>query len=271
MHPFASAIELNTVKSGTYRAQVDSSWFQGRGAYGGVVSALLLRACEQVVADDGGVGRRPRSLTVHFCAPLKQDEAVIEVAIDRKGAWVTHLSGRLRQGGDNVATLTATFASPRPPEARLHFNDVVMPQAPAPAILEAIPADLPGIPQMTRHFEYRLAVGEVPYAGGEKAFLGSWLRLREPLVVDYAAAAAFLDALPPAVLCRVDGMRAAASVDWTVHFLDELPAAGVAADAFWLVTAQTQVASDGYAEEVDQLFSPDGRLVAQARQLIAIL
>jgi acyl-CoA thioesterase len=65
-------------------------------------------------------------------------------------------------------------------------------------------------------------------------------------------------------------MRPAASVEWHVQFFAGLPRP-IAVDEDLLVTAETVVAEDGYAEELDQLWTRDGVLLAQAHQTIALL
>jgi acyl-CoA thioesterase len=83
-------------------------------------------------------------------------------------------------------------------------------------------------------------------------------------------AVAFLDTLPPALLSKLDAPRNAASVEWSVHFFGPFPhPLKDEEDVF--VRAHTEVAGEGYAEEHDALFAKDGRLLARARQTIALL
>ncbi len=249
-------------------AVVDDGWAQGRGAYGGVVAAGILRA---MIEDVGDAVRRPRSLTVHFCAPLGP-RARLRTAIERAGARVTHLSGRLYDDAGVVAIASASFAAPRPDAST--WSTARIPEAIPFADAAVVDNEL--MPAFTRNFEYRFAIGELPYSGAAHARVGGWVRLRAPgthdvpigVAVDAPYVAAVLDAFPPAALSRVDGVRSAASVDLTVHFYG----GGAATTASpLLVDVVSAVAEDGYAEERAWVWTQDGALLGECRQIVAIL
>ncbi|MFL5345300.1 MAG: acyl-CoA thioesterase domain-containing protein [Hyalangium sp.] len=111
--PFLTAIHLAPLGEGRYRSRFEAPWYQGRGAFGGVVAGQLLRAMEHLVADPG---RPVRSLTVHFCAPAAQGEAEVRGRIERAGKLVSVLSAV--EGLHPVASVDFTVhffhALPRP-------------------------------------------------------------------------------------------------------------------------------------------------------------
>src|SRR5687767_2382852 len=82
---------------------IDPSWNQGRGAFGGLMAALLLEAMRERVADELRV---PRSLTAHFAAPATAPIALASEVM-RAGHRVTHATAR----ATNADGTTATFAS----------------------------------------------------------------------------------------------------------------------------------------------------------------
>lgn len=269
MHPFRAATTWSRTGEGRYEGAFDERWYQGKGAYGGVVAGGLARCLEDTVADPR---RRLRSFTVHFCAPALAGPVVVETRVERTGSLVTHTSARALQGGAAVAVATATFAAPRRPagDERIRFADARVPEAPGPD--EVAPFEgSPLMPTFTQFFEYRFAVGHAPFSGGDEAVIGGWLRPKEPLALDAALAVALLDAFPPAVLARVDGPAPAASVDMTTHFYADLPLPAERAAEPLLVVARSRWAQEGYAEERAELFTADGALVAECSQLVAVL
>lgn len=254
-----------TSEGGRFSFAFDDSWYQGRGAFGGVSAAAVLEAMRAIVDDER---RRPRSLHIHFCAPLPAGKHHIEVRVERLGSRVTHLGARVLDDGKVACLASATFAATR--DATLAFHEVKAPVVPP---FETVPpvGPSPLLPAFCQHFEYRFCVGHLPYTGAEEAHLGGWVRSRSHERLDYALAAALLDAYPPAALTRAESITPAASVDLTVDFFEALPLQQGHKDGRALLTARSRYAGGGYADERSELWSEDGRLLAQCRQLVALL
>ena len=267
MTEFIRASSWQREPSGLFTTSIDPRWLQGKGAYGGLLSAGLLR-CMATVVD--AARRAPRTLHVHYCAPAKVGPLQTEVIIERVGATMITLSARSRQEGKVVTLATATFAVPKSkPAPGAHFNDARMPEVDKPDTLEPIPLDVPLMPTFSQFLEYRFCIGEPPYSGStEPARTGGWVRLREPCPIDAFVIAALIDSYPPAVLPRLDGPRAAASVNLTVDF-HALPP--LAPDAQLLLHSSSRVGDGGTTDEQQDLWSADGVLIASCRQLVALL
>jgi acyl-CoA thioesterase len=90
-------------------------------------------------------------------------------------------------------------------------------------------------------------------------------------VLDAALCAGLMDAYPPSVLARVEGLRPVASVDFTMHFFHALPRPEERPGAQYLRTGHSRWAAGGFSEDYQELWSEDGTLIAQCRQLIAVL
>lgn len=271
-HPFLRAVTVTPIAEHRFLVTFLPEWVQGRGVYGGVVSAAVVNAVHQV-ADPR---RRLRAMSLSFCAPAKPGNATIVTRVVREGALVSTFGAEVvGDDGGVIATAILTCAAPRsvPDDVKRQGSiaRVTMPSCPSPSELAPIPVDLPLMPTFARQLEFRFAVGDPPGSMGA-SHVGAWLRFREPglTVVDAAMAVALLDALPPALLSALPALRPAASVEWHVQFFTDLPRP-LALGEDVLVTAETRVAHDGYAEELDQLWSTDGRLLAQAHQTIALL
>jgi acyl-CoA thioesterase len=270
-HPFLRAATATRVADDRFDVAFTPDWNQGRGAYGGLVTAVVVDAVRQIIDPR----RRLRALSLSFCAPAKPGPATVTTRLVREGALVSTVGAEVVGEGGMIASALVTCAAPRvlPDDVRgaATVRRVTMPEAPSPADVEPLPVDMPLMPTFMRHLEWRFALGDPPGSSGESR-VGVWLRFREPgvTIVDEAVAVALLDALPPALLSALPAMRPAASVEWHVQFFGGLPRP-LAAGEDLLVTAETVVADDGYAEELDRLWTRDGMLLAQAHQTIALL
>ena len=105
--------------------------------------------------------------------------------------------------------------------------------------------------------------GEPPFSRADRGETGGWLGLREERPVDALAVALLADAWYPAPWPRLSELAPAPTIDLTVHFRSPLPAQG----PLLLGRFRSRYVRDGFFEEDGELWSPDGTLVAQSRQL----
>lgn len=257
---------------GRYEARLDPSWWVMRGPNGGYLAAVALRALAAAVGDPE---RAPRSLTVHYAAPPSEGALEIATCLERAGRSLTSCSARLEQGGRLVGLALGAFSRSRPgPE----LCDLAMPAVPPPAEVDPAPPPPPEAPPIARRWESRWVLGAPLMRGGEPtgtaagdAVTACWIRLPERRVVDAAVAAALTDAAIPAIFSRVDQAFVVPTVDLTVHFRSALPVPGAQPDDFVLAVFRTGVVADGFLEEDGELWTADGTLVAQSRQLAAVM
>lgn len=264
--PFRAVTRLEALGEGAFEARISEGWYQGRGAFGGLIVALIVRAIEALVGDDG---RHLRTLTCHFCAPAVAGALRIEVEVARSSSSVTHLSARVTQAGGVVAIATATRARAR--EIGLSYDDRRPPTAAPPE--EIAPLDLSAFgPPFTRELEHRFAFGTPPFSKSSSAHFGGWVRHREAGPLDAALAAAYADAWPPAFFARVDRPRDAATVAITYYFFTDFPPEieAEAGDSL-LVTVRSDVLLGGYAGQEHEVWTRAGTLVALVTQLMAIV
>jgi acyl-CoA thioesterase len=142
-----------------------------------------------------------------------------------------------------------------------------------------VPEDLPdgGPPQIRMHEQYdrRWLWGvspgqEVPE--GQPALCGGWIRLADPRPYDAALIAALTDAWPPAVFQRRVRRTPGGSptLDLTIHFRAHDRITALAPADWVLARFVTRTARDGFVEEDGELWSRDGVLLAQSRQLAVL-
>src|SRR5690242_20637721 len=104
----ASAVEL--VGDGVFRADIPDGWQQGRGAFGGLVLATMLRAIERSERDGARV---TRTLSGDLCGPVRPGVAAIRVRELRRGANQSNFTAELVQNGEVQATATAVSSAAR--------------------------------------------------------------------------------------------------------------------------------------------------------------
>lgn len=259
-----------------FAGRIDRGWWIVKGPNGGYVAAILLRAMQAAAGD---AERAPRSLTVHFTAPPAEGPVRIETRLERAGRSLSTVSARMLQEGRRVALALGAFSRPR--EA-LEVHSAPMPEAPPPErcpSLEALGPAAPAGMTLRERLESRYVFGPDPAAAGgtapaAEARSGGWIRLAEgarPL--DAPLATLFCDAWPPAVFSWVAPERLSSgvpTVDLTVHFRGRLPPPGMGAGELVLAAFRSREAREGFVEEEGELWSREGLLLAQSRQLAVI-
>jgi acyl-CoA thioesterase len=252
-----------------FRLQVTRDWWVLLGPNGGFVAAVLLRACAVVVDDPD---RTPRTLTVHYLAPPKEGPAEVEVTVERAGRGVTYLSARMFQEGRLLALAVSAFSAPR--RSVTEFSHGTMPTVAPPEKSLRLVADDDGIP-LRHRWENLWAIGPLPGTAepdpGEIE-VGGWIRLAEPFAPDHIVLAAMADAwMPPIISLPEPPTSAVPTVELTVHFRDRERLATMTAEDWCLVVFRSKTAQEGFIEEDGEIWSADGRLLAQCRQLAVLL
>jgi acyl-CoA thioesterase len=259
---FDTATAVRPLGHGSYAVDVPEAWGVRRGANGGVVAAVVLRA---LLAEVDDPTRPPRSLTVHYPAALDAAPARADVRIERSGRSLTSASLRLTQGDTVVALALGAFSADWP---SVPFADLAMPDVPRPE-------DLPAFvypefaPAFTANFRAWLAAGSPPFAQADKAEAAVWLALRDRPPLDYPYLATLTDAWMPVLFATQPAPVLASTIDLTVHFRTPLPADDTADDDIgpWLCVFRTRLAAHGFMEEEGEIWRRDGVLLAQSRQL----
>jgi hypothetical protein len=245
---------------GTYTADLPDTWKQGRTAFGGISSALLLAA----ILNDNQDLPPLRTMQVNFVGP----------AIDE----LTVISEVLRQGKNNV-TLRAELDSAAGAGTHGYFTfgveralDMVMDYplkdiAKRPEEIE--PYILSGdAPNFLVNFDRRWVSGPTFFEQADDPDMLIWARLTDeeswdkgllPLVV--------LADTPPAAFGSISGVRALSSMNWNINFLtDDFSTE----NGWWLMRSATRFIRDGYSSQLIQIWNSEGRRVMDSMQHIAI-
>ena len=140
-----------------------------------------------------------------------------------------------------------------------------MPEVEPPEAAPPTTGELPrrDPPAFTQRLTMQHRFGEPPFSGAEHGEIGGWLGLLEERPLDALAIAVLADAWFPAPWPRLDALAPAPTIDLSVHFRTGLPLP----DSLLLGRFTSALVRDGFFDEDGLLWTPDGTLVAQSRQL----
>lgn len=247
---------------GKLRATVPEGWKQGRGIFGGLVTALMTRALEAQAP-----GRPLRSLTAELCGPLQPGEVKLSLTTLREGNAVTTCTVQLEQGGEVQAHGVGVLG-----KARVNEHDGVHlapPVRPDWRVLERIPVEPPFGPEFAPFFDFR-AEKYLPMSGGKEPRSEGWIRPVNPGATrDAAYLAACADAWWPALFPIVEAPRPMATIAFTFQPFTHFE--GLNPEAPLFVRAHLAAVADGYCVEFRELWGEDGRLLALNQQTFVII
>jgi acyl-CoA thioesterase len=254
---------LRPLGGGAYEGRIDERWWTPRGPLGGFVMALVLNALSLAVDD---ADRKPRSLTTYFLRPPVAGPVTLRPAVERAGRSLTATSARLEQDGKTVGLALAAFSSAWPGPL---LSEAPMPEVEPPGGRQEIPEQQPGrgAPPFLDLLTMQHRFGELPFTGADSMETGGWLGLREEREIDGLTVAVLADAWFPAPWPRLRALAPAPTIEMTVLFRAPLPLP----DSLLLGRFRARLVRDGFFEEDGELWSPDGSLVAQSRQLGLLL
>lgn len=272
-------MEFNAILDGARSgdtAIIPTGWTQGRATFGGLAAALLYQPIERTLESttQGAIADTPlRSLTISFVAPAEAGELKTRAQVLRAGRSAVQIQAHASQGEQVVTAALASFGKPR--ESAVAVATEPAPPFEAPDTCEALPYIEGLVPEFTRHFDYRLAAGALPFTGSGDPRLGGWIRFRHTSgPVTTAHLLALIDAWPPAILSQLKTLAAASSLTWTVEMM---PAAHrvkstTSADSgdWWQYLAEVEQAEEGYAAIRARLWDASGQLMALSRQTVTV-
>ena len=253
-------IRGHRVDEGHWTAQIDRDWWSWAGPHGGLLTALNLHA-----AMDTAPGMAPRALSVRFHGP--SDDSLLDVhsSEERPGASTAIVTTETRQGGRTVLSMLTTMTAGRSGPSVQHAQP---PIAAPPEQCEPLELPVEFVP-FGQHVEIRPVGGALPLSGSDVAEMRAWLRLKPSIPFTAPVAAVLVDALAPGIFPRLTEPVAVPTVELSVHFHADLEAEPI--DDYVLAIQRNVSCSDGWCIDETELWSPDGRLLVQGRQLRRIL
>ncbi len=254
---FAHATALDDRQHGV----VHPSWTQGRSAFGGIGAGLALSAISPLIPE----GRRLRSLSIQFTAPMAPGTITTTASINRSGRSVTQAHAEVHTGDQLAVSVLATVAADR--SSDIHIQAQSPPEIASCNDCMEMPYIEGVTPIFTQHFRYHWAtLDSLPFQGGGRPNIEGYVSFREPTVPNAAAVLALIDSWPAPVLGMVSRPIAASTVTWMVNLYAK---PDPALDQTFRFSSTATVAGNGYSDMDGRLWDSRGRLIATSRQFVA--
>lgn len=239
---------------------IDPSWRSRDGVHGGYAMGFAL--------DVSGItagGRAVRSIRAQFLSPVLPDHALwIDVRDLRSGhtSSVSTVVLSSARGAHLQFTAVLSVAGRRLWRRQVNLPAGLVPRADSPLV--ELPARLLPFASNVEIRDGRPAVTDGAAPGPT-----AWLRVKDAALSRTAAVLVALDCLPPAIHGVTGEERVAPSVSLSAHIV--APTAGRHRGDWFVVQSRLEHASDRWAVDTTRVWSPDGRLLATARQLRRVL
>lgn len=247
---------------GVWVGRCDDGWFTPRGPNGGYIAAIVLRAMLAELRTQGAEDRAARSLSLHYLRSPVAGPLEVRVTVERSGRSLSSLSARLEQDGRLCVLALGAFS--------VDFTSLAAYAEPPPAVpppgASAVLPPRPGgdVPSMFQRVVLEPVVGAPAFSGADEALTGGWISFADgPQALDAPALAQIADVWLPTAWVRLTEFIPAPTVDLTIHFRSP---GTVVADPV-LGVFRSRYARDGFFEEDGEVWSADGTLLAQSRQL----
>ena len=245
---------------GEARVVVPDDWLQGRTLFGGLQSAIALKAMRSL-----GVEAPLRSLQTTFVGPVSGGLVQARARVLRSGKNTTHVEARIVDGDQTLCLVVGVFGTARDSAIHVPFQQ--------PAVTpSARPIDMPYVaglaPAFTQHFKARWIRGGLPFMGASDPENVIELGLRDAGPASEFHVVAMADFIPPIALSFLKERAPAASLTWMLELLTEdmgaLPLDG------WRMDAHLTAGHGGYTHQSLELWGPGGIPVALGRQTMVV-
>jgi acyl-CoA thioesterase len=248
---------------GRFAGTVSENYWVQSGPNGGYLAAIALRGAATAVPEPD---RAPRSLHVSYLTPPKTGPFELTTEVIRRGRSLTTVGVRMEQNGREFLRASACFSEAF---SKIAFQDCAPP--------DVLPIEQSQLVEkriaMNHQYDMLRALGGVERAS-PRAVSAGWIRFADPRPIDALALAALWDAWPPAVFARAFEQRfrgAVPTVEVSVYFRRRVPLPSTAPGDYVLLKVESTMAEDGVVEESGEIWSRDGLLLAQSRQLALLM
>ncbi len=261
--PFENAVAVKALGQGRYQAAVDGGWDGPAAPNGGVLAATMVRAAQVELGPDAPA---VRTISVQFLEAPSHGPVEVYVEILRAGRRVAVCDVRMREGAVVVAQMTLVCSAPRPQEISLSGEPPRAPRLQSVAKVDL--GCVPGTPRLFRQVEIRPAFGAPIFSGAEDAVTGGWLSLRDDAApLDAARLCALCDLWWPAIFGTLSSPTGVPTLQLTVYLRSSEP------DVHGPVLArfESRHVQEGQIEEHGELWSGDGKLLAESHQLALLI
>jgi acyl-CoA thioesterase len=259
---FSQVLGSLAFRDGAGSATVSDDWLQGRSLFGGIQTALAVRAMRSLVAADVPL----RVVQTTFIAPVEAGEVRVSGQVLRAGKGTTHVEVRILGASGTSAIVIGVFGRGRPSKATLAA------QVP-PVVVTHEPIDfafMPGVtPSFAQHFRTRWLAGPLPFTGTTQApHAAIEMSVDDDAPTDECHAIALADVIVPLAFSMLTERSFGSSVTWTMEMLTDrlvgLPLGG------WRMHAELRAGRDGYTSQSGLLCAPGDVPVALSYQSMMV-
>jgi len=244
-----------------FGVDIPENWRQGRTAYGGLTSALMLAAAIKRFDDLPPL----RSALINFVGPVT-DSPTLRSNLERQGRNVTSISATAHVGEKAVGRADFLFGAARHSHINVDFPapPAIAPDDAPPFTPEAIRNTVPGF---FHNFDTRLIAGGRPMMGDE-GYIRTWSRHRHEVSrTGIESLLCIGDVLPPAAMPLMRTFAPISSMSWIFNVLVDSP---TTEDGWWHIESRLTAARGGYSSQVMRIWNTKGQLVVEGLQSIAI-
>ncbi len=262
-HPFDRATQVTRV-DGRLRGAASEDYFAFVGPFGGATAATLLRAIMEHPECSGD----PLSVTVNLCAPVAQGAFDLDVRLIKATRSTQHWMVELSQDGGVAAFATAVFAARRPSWSH---QPATFPGAPAFEQIKPLPDS--GIANWVRQYQFRFVEGAPGYNAAPldvpaSAYSKMWLSDATLRRIDFLSLLSMSDTFFARIFHARGTIVPIGTVSMTTVFHTD--AADLADEDITAVlgVADANIFHKSFSDQVGELWSPGGRLLATTSQVV---
>nr|WP_148302212.1 thioesterase family protein [Tomitella biformata] len=264
MHPFDDAISLADKGGSRFAGRTTPAFANMVGPFGGSTAAALLQAVLQHPDRQGD----PLALTVNFGGAIAYGDFEVVAKPARTNRSNQHWTMEIIQNGEVTTTATAICGVRR---ESFDSTELGFPAVPAPGDVEE--QHLPEFIAWAQNYEMRFTEGGLDPANPNPSESASsrstlWIRETPARAVDFTALTAICDSFYPRVYLRKGAMMPASTVTFTVYFHADEAMLARQGDDYLLGSARAQRFGNGYFDQVGEVWSRDGELLATTHQLV---
>jgi acyl-CoA thioesterase len=261
LHSLDQAVKLAVTSPYTYQGHIPQSYDNMVGPFGGIIVAVILNGILSHKERQGD----PISLTVNFAGPIAHAPFELAVRLMRTNRSNQHWIAELTQSSQVAATATAVLATRQDtwmmPEARA-------PAAPEPEEVESWLA--PAEPEWIKRYDFKFIHGELTLSGQPARDSDTllWVRDEPKRPLDFLSLAAMSDVFFPRVFIRRQKLGVSSTVSITTYFHADTSSLARQANHPILAAARGQRFYRGYFNQVSELWSNEGELLASSVQMV---
>lgn len=257
--------QVTALGDGRFAGIIASGWDILGNANGGYLLYMATRALGQAVGTDGPA-RHPVTVSSHYLSPGKPGPVEIATQVLKRGRTMTTATATLSDARRPLMHVTATFGSMRAADAGPEplFMDGQTPTLPPPKECVLLRPNPPFPPPFTGQIEIRLHPIDHGFVTGQpsgQAVMRAWIGLNDSQQNDALSCLLASDSLPPTVFNAKLPFAWVPTLSLSVH-QRALPGPGYLASRTF-----TRYVTGGFLEIDGELWTEDGTLLAQSRQL----